>query len=136
MRAALRATPRLAVAAAGNAWIPASVYNIILNVIDGGMDAQRAIEAPRFLVGRDPADPAGSRPQIEDRIPRSVLESLTARGTAFRRLGAKGEVRYGYAAAAMVDAGRRQVQGGAEPRRSHAAVGVASATTAPQSGVK
>ena len=39
-------------------WIPASVYDIILNVVDGGMDAQRAIEAPRFLVGRDPADPA------------------------------------------------------------------------------
>ena len=51
-------SPRLAVGAAGNAWIPASVYDIILNVIDGGMDAQRAIEAPRFLVGRDPADPA------------------------------------------------------------------------------
>ena len=54
-------TPRLAVGAAGNDWIPASVYDIILNVIDGGMDAQHAIEAPRFLVGRDPADPAGSR---------------------------------------------------------------------------
>ena len=35
------ASPRLAVAAAGNAWIPASVYNIILNVVDGGMPAQR-----------------------------------------------------------------------------------------------
>ncbi len=40
--------PVLAVAAAGNAWIPASVYDIILNVVDGGMSAQRAIEAPRF----------------------------------------------------------------------------------------
>ncbi len=117
-------TPRLAVAAAGNAWIPASVYGIILNVIDGGMDAQRAIEAPRFLVGRDPADPSGSRPQIEDRIPRRVLDSLTARGHRFQKIGRKGEVRYGYAAAAVVDADRRQVQGGAEPRRSHAAVGV------------
>ena len=34
------ATPRLAVAAAGNAWIPASVYDIILNVVDSGMPAQ------------------------------------------------------------------------------------------------
>jgi gamma-glutamyltranspeptidase/glutathione hydrolase len=130
-------TPRLAVAAAGNAWIPASVYNIILNVVDGGMDAQRAVEAPRFLVGRDPADPAGSRPQIEDRIPRDVLESLSARGHRFQKIGRKGEVRYGYAAAAVVDAARRQVQGGAEPRRSHAAAGVTSTTTTPQSaGVK
>ena len=34
-------SPRLAVAAAGNAWIPASVYDIILNVVDGGMPAQQ-----------------------------------------------------------------------------------------------
>ena len=117
-------TPRLAVGAAGNNWIPASVYDIILNVIDGGMDAQRAIEAPRFLISRDPADPAGSRIQLEDRIPRSVLEDLTARGHRFQKIGRKGEVRYGYAAVAVVDVDRRQVQGGAEPRRSHAAVAV------------
>ena len=121
----------LAVAAAGNAWIPASVYGIILNVIDGGMDAQRAIEGPRFLVARDPSDPGGSRPQIEDRIPRSVLLDLAARGHRFQKIGRKGEVRYGYAAAALVDADRRQVQGGAEPRRSHAAVAVQPATTTP-----
>jgi gamma-glutamyltranspeptidase/glutathione hydrolase len=123
-------SPRLAVGAAGNNWIPASVYDIILNVIDGGMDAQRAIEAPRFLVVRDPADPAASRVQIEDRIPRSILVDLTARGHRFQKIGRKGEVRYGYAAAAVVDVDRRQVQGGAEPRRSHAAVGVTPVATA------
>ncbi|HEY7500107.1 MAG TPA: gamma-glutamyltransferase [Vicinamibacterales bacterium] len=124
---------RLAVSAAGNAWIPASVYGIILNVIDGGMDAQRAIEGARFLVGRDPADPGGSRPQIEDRIPRSVLTDLSARGHRFQKIGRKGEVRYGYAAAAIVDAERREVQGGAEPRRSHAAVAVRAVGTTPSS---
>ena len=123
--------PRLAVGAAGNNWIPASVYDIILNVIDGGMDAQRAIEAPRLLVVRDPADPAASRVQIEDRIPRSILVDLTARGHRFQKIGRKGEVRYGYAAAAVVDVDRRQVQGGAEPRRSHAALAVTPPATAP-----
>ena len=88
------------------------------------MDAQRAIEAPRFLIGRDPADPAASRVQIEDRIPRSVVQDLTARGHRFQKIGRKGEVRYGYAAAAVVDVDRRQVQAGAEPRRSHGAVAV------------
>jgi gamma-glutamyltranspeptidase/glutathione hydrolase len=123
------ATPLLAAAAAGNAWIPASVYDIILNVIDGGMDAQRAIEGPRFLVGRDPTDPSGSRPQIEDRFPRAVLDDLIARGHRFQKIGRKGEVRYGYAAATVVDPARRQVQGGAEPRRSHAAVAVTTSST-------
>ena len=117
-------SPRLAVAAAGNAWIPASVYNIILNVVDGDMHAQQAIEGPRFLVGRDPTDPGGSRLQIEDRIPRAIIQELTARGHRFHKIGRKGEVRYGYAAAVVVDPGRRVVQGGAEPRRSHAAVAV------------
>jgi len=114
-------TPALAVAAAGNNWIPASVYTIILNVVDGGMPAQAAIEAPRFLIGRDPAEPAASRVQIEDRIPRAVLQDLAARGHRFQKIGRKGEVRYGYAAAVVVDAERREVHAGTEPRRSHGA---------------
>jgi gamma-glutamyltranspeptidase len=126
-------SPRLALGAAGNNWIPASVYDIILNVVDGGMDAQRAIEAPRFLVTRDPADPGASRIQIEDRLPRQMLENLSARGHRFQKIGRKGEVRYGYAAAAIVDVERQQVQAGAEPRRSHAAIAVGSATTTPSS---
>ena len=112
-------TARLATAAAGNAWITASVYEIILNVIDGGMSAQRAIEAPRFLIGRDPVETDVSRTQIEDRIPRSILQDLMSRGHRFEKIGRKGEVRYGYAAAIVVDPDARQVQAGAEPRRSH-----------------
>jgi gamma-glutamyltranspeptidase len=112
--------PRLATAAAGNAWIGASVYEIILNVIDGDMSAQRAIEAPRFLIGRDPLDPSISRTQIEDRIPRTILQDLITRGHRFQKIGRKGEVRYGYAAAVLVDQVKKEVQGGAEPRRSHA----------------
>lgn len=113
---------RLAVGAAGNAWIPASVYEIILNVVDGGMPAQKAVEAPRFLVGRDPNEPDVARIQIEDRIPRAILADLEARGHRFQKIGRKGEVRYGYAAAVAVDPEAKEVQGGAEPRRSHAAV--------------
>ncbi|HEX3703371.1 MAG TPA: gamma-glutamyltransferase [Vicinamibacterales bacterium] len=116
--------PRLAVAAAGNAWISTSIYSIIADVVAGGMPAQRAVEAPRFLIDRDPADPAGTgaRIQIEDRIPRATLEDLMARGHVFQKIGRKGEVRYGYASAVVIDAKAHTVEGGAEPRRSHAAV--------------
>ncbi len=112
-------TPRMAVGAAGNAWIPASVYDIILNVVDGGLPAQQAIEAPRILIGGG----AGGRSnvQIEDRIPRAILADLEARGHTFTKVGRKGEVKYGYAAVAVVDAATRTVQAGAEPRRSHGA---------------
>jgi gamma-glutamyltranspeptidase len=108
--------PLLAVGCAGNAWIPASVYNIILNVVDGGMSAQRAIEAPRILIG-------GTGGQIEDRIPRTILADLEARGHSFTKVGRKGEVKYGYASVAVVNASAGTVAAGAEPRRSHGAAG-------------
>ena len=116
--------PRLAVGCAGNAWIPVSVYNIITGVIDGKLAAQAAIEAPRFLPGRDPADPLDNaeRVEIEDRFPRTLLNNLIGRGHRFQRIGRKGEVRYGYAAAITVDVANKKVEGGAEPRRAHAAV--------------
>jgi gamma-glutamyltranspeptidase len=118
--------PRFAMGVAGNAWIPASAYSILLAVIDGGLSMQRAIEAPRFLVARDPADAlgTGARVEIEDRFPRALLQDLTARGHRFQKIGRKGEVRYGYASGVSVDTRTRQVEGGADPRRSHAAVAV------------
>jgi gamma-glutamyltranspeptidase len=126
--------PRLAVGVAGNAWIPASAYSIITAVIDGGLPMQRAIEAPRFLVSRDPADALGTaaRIEIEDRFSRSTLAALMQRGHIFQKIGRKGEVRYGYASAVLVDVANRRVEGGAEPRRSHAAVGVGGAPTTTQ----
>ena len=114
--------PKMAVGCAGNAWIPASVYDIIANVIDGGMGAQRAIEAPRILIGSGPDGKA--RTQIEDRIPRWVLANLEARGHVFVKIGRKGEVRQGYASVVIVNAAKGTVEAGAEPRRSHGAVGV------------
>jgi gamma-glutamyltranspeptidase len=119
-----REVPKLAVGCAGNAWIPLTVYNIITGVIDGGLGAQQAVEAARFLPGRDPADPleTGARVEIEDRFPKPVLDTLRGRGHLFQKIGRKGEVRYGYAAAITVDPARGIVEGGAEPRRSHAAV--------------
>jgi gamma-glutamyltranspeptidase len=123
--------PKLAVGCAGNAWIPLTVYNIITGVIDGKLGAQAAIEAPRFLPGRDPADPLenGERVEIEDRFPRGLLTNLIDRGHKFQKIGRKGEVRYGYAAAITVDVAARKVEGGAEPRRSHAAVPVTRMTS-------
>jgi gamma-glutamyltranspeptidase len=110
-------TPLLAVGCAGNAWIPASVYDIILNVVDGRMDGQHAIEAPRMLIGGGGG--GGARTQIEDRFPRALLADLEARGHSFAKVGRKGEVMYGYAAAAVVNATKGTVSAGAEPRRSH-----------------
>jgi gamma-glutamyltranspeptidase/glutathione hydrolase len=119
-------TPVFAVASAGNAWIPASTYSIVTAVVDGGMSMQQAVEAPRFLVTRDPADPigTGARVEIEDRFPRAILQDLATRGHRFQKIGRKGELRYGYASGVLVDVARGRVEGGADPRRSHAAAAV------------
>ena len=126
--------PVFAVASAGNAWIPASTYSIVTALVDGGLSMQQAIEAPRLLVARDPADPVGTgaRIEIEDRFPRAVLQDLTARGHRFQKIGRKGELRYGYASGVLVDMLRGRVEGGADPRRSHAAVAVESGATLSQ----
>jgi gamma-glutamyltranspeptidase len=117
---------RLAVGAAGNTWILPSVYAIVSGVLDGGLGAQAAVEAPRFAVTRDPRDGTGTsaRVQIEDRFPRPLLEDLARRGHVFQKIGHKGELRYGYASAAVLDGERRIVEGGADPRRSHVAIAV------------
>jgi gamma-glutamyltranspeptidase len=110
-------SPLMALGCAGNAWIPASVYDVILNVVDGGMTAQQAIEAPRFLIGA--GEGGRSRVQIEDRFPRAILADLEARGHSFTKVGRKGELKYGYVSVAVVNAAKGTVSGGAEPRRSH-----------------
>jgi gamma-glutamyltranspeptidase len=118
--------PRLAVAAAGNAWIAPAVAQIILNVIDAGLPVQRAIEAPRFLVARDPSDGTGARARvlIEDRLPSTIVRDLAQRGHVLQRVGRKGELKYGYAAAVTIDAEAGRLEAGTEPRRSHHAVAV------------
>ena len=124
----------MALGVAGNAWIAASAYSMIAATIDGGLPMQRVIEAPRFLVSRDPTDPLGTaaRIEIEDRFPRATLAALMERGHRFQKIGRKGEVRYGYAAAALVDTASRRVEGGSEPRRSHMAVAVGGSGTTTQ----
>ena len=48
--------------------------------------------------------------QIEDRIPRAILADLEARGHTFTKVGRKGEVKYGYAAVAVVNAAKGTVR--------------------------
>lgn len=121
-----RKRPRLALAAAGNAWIPASIYGALSAVFDGGLGVQAAIEAPRFLVTRDPADATGrrARVQIEDRFPKAVLDDLASRGHVFQKIGGKGELRFGFMAAVLFDPAGGLVHAGTEPRRPYAAAAV------------
>jgi gamma-glutamyltranspeptidase len=113
-----RLLPRLAVAAAGSAWIVPSVVEVVTGVVDGNLSAQAAVEAPRLRVDD------GGRVQMEDRFPRVLVQELVRRGHVLSRIGAKGELRYGFVSAIAVDPATGRLSAGADPRRSHTAVPV------------
>jgi gamma-glutamyltranspeptidase len=100
--------PWFAVGAAGNAWITAAVYQMVVGIVDHGLGPQQALELPRFL-------PAGRTIQIEDGFAPHVLRELERMGHAFQPISLMGELRMGYGAAVLIDNGR--VRAGGDPRR-------------------
>ena len=109
--------PVLAAAAAGNAWITSAVYSAVTGVIDQHLDAQHAIELPRFLIGQQRGEiRAQYQFQIEDGFAPTVLAELMAMGDTFQRISLPGELRMGYAA--VITIGEREVMAGADPRRA------------------
>jgi gamma-glutamyltranspeptidase len=109
--------PVLAAGAAGNAWITSAVYSIVTGVVDAGLDAQHAIELPRFLLGQQGS---GARReyvvQIEDGMAPTVMRRLESLGHRFERISLFGELRMGYAAA--ITLGEHDVTAAADPRRA------------------
>jgi gamma-glutamyltranspeptidase len=109
--------PVLAVGAAGNAWITSAVYSIVTGVLDAGLDAQRAIEQPRFLLGQQRGDTRREYVvQVEDGVAPAVMRRLEEMGHLFQRISLAGELRMGYASA--ITFGDRAVTAGADPRRA------------------
>ena len=109
--------PVLAAAAAGNAWITSAVYSAVTGVIDQHLDAQRAIELPRFLLGQQRGDTRGEYViQIEDGYSPAMMRELGAMGHVFQRISLPGELRMGYAA--VITIGEHDVMAGADPRRA------------------
>jgi gamma-glutamyltranspeptidase/glutathione hydrolase len=89
----------------GGRSIPSTVLNTVLNVVDFGMDARAAVDAPRFHHQWLP-----DRIQVERALPQATTEALKALGHALR------EVRFqGCAQVILVQAG--QPQGAADLTR-------------------
>ena len=93
-------------------------------LIDGGLDVQAAIEAPRWTVwpGTDPSTlPNPYELQIESRVDDSVLAELEARGHTLRRFSAWGGG--GAAQAIARDPLTGVLAGGSDPRAEGLALG-------------
>jgi len=109
--------PVAAVGAAGNAWITSAVYQTLVGIIDEHLDAQAALELPRFLPGFRGSD--GLTVEMEDGFSPIVTRRLVSLGYHLRLVSLIGELREGYGAALTI--GDRVVTAGADPRRAGAA---------------
>ena len=97
-----------------------SVVEVIHGVVDGGLGAQAAVEAPRLRASTRAADGAdrGSLPAPPGR------RAGPARPRPVRGSARKGELRYGFVLGGGLRPGAGALAAGADPRRSHAAVAV------------
>lgn len=114
---------RAAVGTPGGETIGQTEFQVLVNLLDYGMDIQEAIEAPRFVLRADPNFyRAGSAVEmsIEERVPDEAIEGL-------RRLGWQLQLSPGYSFGSMqgilVDRRTGNVFAGADPRRVAYAIG-------------
>ncbi len=106
----------VAIGTPGSYGIPQTTTQMLLNLLEYGMNIQEAIEAPRVRVYRDRAVDA------EARIPAEVRAALTARGHAIRELPGWSWV-VGGGQGIFVDPATGALAGGADPRRDGYAMG-------------
>jgi gamma-glutamyltranspeptidase/glutathione hydrolase len=106
----------VAIGTPGSYGIPQTTTQMLLNLLEYGMNIQAAIEAPRVRVYRDRAVDA------ETRIPLEVRTALEARGHVIRELPEWSWV-VGGGQGVWVDPVTRALAGGADPRRDGYAMG-------------
>jgi len=106
----------VAIGTPGSYGIPQTTTQMLLNILEYGMNIQAAIEAPRVRVYRDRAVDA------EARIPAEVRAALTARGHVIRELPEWSWV-VGGGQGVWVDPVTGALAGGADPRRDGYALG-------------
>ncbi|MFD0660934.1 gamma-glutamyltransferase [Thermocatellispora tengchongensis] len=102
--------PYLVVGTPGSHGILQTTPQLIVNVVDHGLDIQEAIEAPRIRIGR------GTLLGLESRFSPATVAALGDRGHRVHDLGAWSRV-VGGAHGVLFDPGTSTMWGGADPRR-------------------
>jgi gamma-glutamyltranspeptidase/glutathione hydrolase len=109
--------PRLLVGTPGSYGILQTTPQMIMNVLDHGMNVQAAIEAPRLKTF------SGYQVDVETRISEDVLGELEKMGHVFNRLG-DWSPGVGGGQGIEIDRENGSFMGGADPRRDGIAIGV------------
>jgi gamma-glutamyltranspeptidase / glutathione hydrolase len=117
--------PFLAIGTPGGDSQDQQILQVLLNVIDFGMDVQAAIEAPRVnsLHPQSSFDDHRGQPGVleaESTLPSRTIDDLRARGHVIRARPAYG-ISTGVVAAG-IDPASGKLRGGADPRRERALV--------------
>ena len=94
---------------------------VILNVLDFGMNIQEAISAPRFTYGghQETGSSLSAEWNVEDRIPKAVIDQLKSMGHKIKRVPSEGGAVNGI----MRDPKTGALSGGADPRSVSYAIG-------------
>jgi gamma-glutamyltranspeptidase/glutathione hydrolase len=97
--------------------IVATVLTLLVNLLDFGMTADEANQAPRFLCQKN-----DSVLPLEGRFPPALRDELTRRGHRLQLYG-DFDLFFGGAQVIRVDRARKLVEGSADPRRGGTAAG-------------
>jgi len=106
--------PVCSVGAPGASWIGPAVAQVLVNVLEWGMDIQEAISAARVVSTSNAID-------ISNRIPMATQRALEAQGYTVRR----SHLSYAFAGVHGITMFDGRIRGGADPQRDGYAEGIA-----------
>jgi oxamate amidohydrolase len=102
---------------------PQTHVQLLHNLYERGMSVQQAIDAPRFIYGRDSESPFTDSVRVEARFDADIVAVLRERGHHVEVLGPY-ENALGHAHAIFIDRARGSLAGGADPRADSLALGL------------
>ena len=112
--------PAMAIGTPGSDGQVQTIYQVLVNILDYGMNPQEAVEAPRwrsYVDGQDANWPhrCANVLQVESRFKNTAIEGLQRRGHQVLRLNGWGSI--GSVQAIQIDADRGVYSVGSDPRR-------------------
>jgi gamma-glutamyltranspeptidase/glutathione hydrolase len=115
--------PELVYGTMGGDGQPQTHVQLLHNVYERGLSVQAAIDAPRFVYGRDSDSAFADSVRIESRMDPETVAGLIERGHAVQVLGAF-ENALGHCHAIAFDRGRGSLAGASDPRADSLALGL------------
>ena len=116
-------TPEFVYGTMGGDGQPQTHVQLIHDIYEREMSVQQAIDAPRFVYGRDSESAYADSVRVESRMRPDSVEGLRERGHVVEVVGAY-EAMLGHAHGILIDRARGSFAGGSDPRADSLALGV------------